>query len=320
MRRLTLFLSLFLLVASLLFPVSASAQAKTPTLRIDKPANGALVRDNVTELKFKVSNFMLNAKGIGKGVKPGKGYIRLEVNGAPLAETANTSVKITGYGPGENKVVAELMNNDRTPLNPAVKAESTFRYEATGKTLKIDSKVLRVQPTPVPTPRPTATPAPVPTPTPAPTPVPPTATPTPTPRPTATPAPTPTPTPKPVVATIKIQSGTAQYRAGSSGGFVSAANNTGVAIGDRIRSGASSQVAVEFQDGSVLVLLANSEIEVQNFELTRQGNRVMTRVARVAVITGDVSGDVREDLIFPPSVFEIVSAGEIYTIKGTLTQ
>ncbi|MBM4406615.1 MAG: FecR domain-containing protein [Chloroflexi bacterium] len=304
MRRLTLFLSLFLLVASLLFPVSASAQAKTPTLRIDKPANGALVRDNVTELKFKVSNFMLNAKGIGKGVKPGKGYIRLEVNGAPLAETANTSVKITGYGPGENKVVAELMNNDRTPLNPAVKAESTFRYEATGKTLKIDSKVLRVQPTPVPTPRPT--------PTPAPTPVPPTATPT--------PAPTPTPTPKPVVATIKIQSGTAQYRAGSSGGFVSAANNTGVAIGDRIRSGASSQVAVEFQDGSVLVLLANSEIEVQNFELTRQGNRVMTRVARVAVITGDVSGDVREDLIFPPSVFEIVSAGEIYTIKGTLTQ
>ncbi len=174
-------------------------------------------------------------------------------------------------------------------------------------------------PTPTPTPKPTPTPVPTPTPIPIPTPTP-TPTPTPKPTPTPTPVPTPTPTTRPVVGQITVQSGTAQYRAGTGGDFAAAANKTGVAIGDRVRSGASSQVAVEFLDGSSLVLLADTEVEIQNYIITRQGDRIVTRVARVAVINGDVSGDIREDLVYPPSVFEIVSAGEIYTIKGTLSQ
>lgn len=117
-----------------------------------------------------------------------------------------------------------------------------------------------------------------------------------------------------------IQSGTAQHRTGSAGSFVAAANKTGVSVGDRVRSSAGSQVAVEFVDGSSLVLLADAEIEIQNYVVTQKDDRIATRVARVAVISGDVSGDIREDLVYPPSVFEIVSSGEIYTIKGTLSQ
>jgi len=147
-----------------------------------------------------------------------------------------------------------------------------------------------------------------------------TSTPTPTSTPIPTSTPTPTPTPRPVIAQIKIQSGTAEYRLGSSGDFIPAANNTGVAVGDRVRSGADAQVSVEFLDGSSLVLLANTETEIQNYAVTSQDDRIVTRVARVAVISGDVSGDIRQDLVYPPSVFEIVSAGELYTIKGTLNQ
>lgn len=127
------------------------------------------------------------------------------------------------------------------------------------------------------------------------------------------------PAPSSAVAQIKIMSGSAEYRAKNSTDFVPAADSTGVSIGDRVRSKAGAQIAVEFLDGSSLVLLENTEVEIQNYEVTRKGDSIVTRVARVAVISGDVSGDVREDLIYPPSVFEIVTYGEIYTIKGTLT-
>lgn len=128
------------------------------------------------------------------------------------------------------------------------------------------------------------------------------------------------PAAKPYVAQVRIQSGAAEYRTGNSADFAPAAEGTGILINDRVRSKPDAQVAIEFLDGSSLVLLANTEIEIQNYEVTRQANTIVSRIARVAVISGDVSGDVRQDLIYPPSVFEIVTVGEIYTIKGTLTQ
>lgn len=129
-----------------------------------------------------------------------------------------------------------------------------------------------------------------------------------------------TPEPQPFIAQIKINSGSAEYQTGNSANFVPATDGTGVLVGDRVRSEPGAQIAVEFLDGSSLVLLEGTEIEIQKCEVTRQGESIVTRVARVAVFNGDVSGDVREDLVYPPSVFEIVTAGEIYTIKGTLSQ
>ena len=163
------FAVLGLLLVALLAPTVAHAQAKKPpTLKIDKPANGATVRDTVTDLKFKVSNFKLSTKGIGGAPKSGEGYLRIEVNGALLAATAGTSMKITGYTVGANTIVAELMDYDRTPLEPSVRIESSFTYQATGKTVKPDSKTLHVQsaltaiPTTAPTARPTLPAAPPP--------------------------------------------------------------------------------------------------------------------------------------------------------------
>ena len=98
------------------------------------------------------------------------------------------------------------------------------------------------------------------------------------------------------------------------------AQGSGVGIGDRVRTGWGAKASVEFLDGSVLVLKARTEIEIQAFSMTTEEGSVVTRVARVALIQGDISGDVREDLVYPPSVFEIVTAGEIVTIRGTLTE
>jgi hypothetical protein len=194
-----------LLVAFSSAAVATAQSKKPPTLAIEKPANGATVRDTVTDLKFKVSNFKLTIKNIGKTPKSGEGYLRIEVNGALLTETASTGMKITGYSPGANTIVAELMDYDRTPLEPPVRIEPAFTYQATGKTVKPDSKTLRVQPAPAasPTPAATATPSAAGTPTVAPSlaptsaptrPTSPTA-PPPVTIPPATSAPSPTPTP-----------------------------------------------------------------------------------------------------------------------------
>lgn len=131
--------------------------------------------------------------------------------------------------------------------------------------------------------------------------------------------PSPTITPSAVVAQVKIKSGVAEFRAKDAAAFVPAADGVGVSVGDRVRSTPGAQVAVEFLDGSSLVLLENTEIEIQNYEVTRNGDSIVSRVGRVAVLSGDVTGDVREDLVYPPSVFEIVTKGEIYTVKGTIS-
>ena len=97
-----------------------------------------------------------------------------------------------------------------------------------------------------------------------------------------------------------------------------AAQGAYLTVGGRVRTGAGSRISVTFADGSIVTLEPDSELEVQSFRMTTEGSQVVSREARVALIRGDISGDVREDLLFPPSVFEIVSTGEIVTIRGTL--
>ena len=173
---------------------------------------------------------------------------------------------------------------------------------------------------PTATPSPTATPTPVPpTHTPSPTPtLTPTATPAPT--PTSTPVPPPTPTPRPLVALLTVQEGDGEYRLAGSDQWLPIEPGGGLAIGDRARTSSSSIVAIEFLDGSAIIMETDTEVEVQSFSMTTEGDRVITRVARIALIGGDISGDIREDLVFPPSVFEIVTEGEIISITGTLTE
>lgn len=183
------------------------------------------------------------------------------------------------------------------------------------------------EPTPVPTAAPPATAAPTATPAPTaptarpvatPTLIPSTATPAPT--PTRTPVPTPTPTPRPVVALLTLTQGTGEYQYRGTTQWVSAKSGVGLDVGDSARTAANSRLSVQFQDGSVLILEPDTQVEIQNYSQTTQGTRVVTRIARVALIQGDLSGDVRQDLVYPPSVFEIVTKGEITTIPGTLKE
>ena len=137
----------------------------------------------------------------------------------------------------------------------------------------------------------------------------------------------PTPTPLPtresvsVVATVLAQEGTPEYMlAEIESWYPTSSQGSGVGVGDRIRTGEGTEASVEFLDGSILILKPQTEIEIQAFTMTTEGDRVVTRVGRVALIQGDISGDVREDLVYPPSVFEIVTSSEIVKIRGTLTE
>lgn len=132
-------------------------------------------------------------------------------------------------------------------------------------------------------------------------------------------APTATPIPREIVAITSVTKGSGEFRLTGTDTWAALKAGDGLAVGDRVRSAEGSVVAVTFKDGSVLILEQSSEVEVQSFTMTMVGERVTTRVGRVATIKGTVSGDVRDDLIYPPSVFEIVTSGEIITIKGKLT-
>ena len=186
-------LGLLIGLAALLSSAVSAQSAKAPSLLITAPVNGGVESKNDVEIKFKLSNFKLDAKAIGGTNKAGSGHILIIVNGAEVTRTAKTSIKIAGLDPGEHTVAAILNNNDRSPIAPSVEAHVSFKYQKPAKPGKPSSGTIQLAATPTPRPTPTSTPTSTPTPTPTPT-----ATPTPTPRPT--PAPTPTPTPRPTPA------------------------------------------------------------------------------------------------------------------------
>lgn len=120
------------LMASLIFSLLpfavAQAQAKTPSLLITSPRNGSTVTGAEVQIKFKVANFKLDSKSIGRVNKAGAGHILVSVNGVETTRTASTSIKVAGFGPGESSVTAELVNNDRSPLSPPVQVTLAFTY------------------------------------------------------------------------------------------------------------------------------------------------------------------------------------------------
>jgi hypothetical protein len=144
-----------------------------------------------------------------------------------------------------------------------------------------------------------------------------TATATPAPTPTATATPAPTATPRPVAALVTVENGSGEYLAVGSDTWSAITGEVGLSVNDRVKAGADSSIIVEFADGSLLIVGADTELEIQSFSMEQVEGIVTSRVARVALIGGNVIGDVREDLIYPPSVFEIVTEGEIITIRGT---
>ncbi len=178
---------LSIVLTATLFAVTAAApgQAKPPSLRIEEPKQGQVLRTTEVTVKFKLSN------------QPKGALVRLAVDGVEAARTAKTQVKLAGLTNGEHLLQASMLSRDGAPLTPPIERSVSFRYETPSKAGKIGKDTLIV---PTATPRPSPTPTPVPTPTSPPRPTPtlaPTATPTPVPTPTLVPSPTPRPTPVP---------------------------------------------------------------------------------------------------------------------------
>ncbi len=199
MRRILIsFLSLLVIIALALPSASALAATKSSSLSITSPKGGQTVAAGEVEIKFKASNFKLDAKSIGGANKPGVGHIVLSIDGAQVTRTAKTSVKVTGLTVGQHTIVAELANNDQSPLSPPISATIQFVYQMPAKLGKVSKDALPVPLAPIPTPIPTPTSAPLPTATSIPTPRP---LPANTPTPTAVPTPTFTPPPPTAPAT-----------------------------------------------------------------------------------------------------------------------
>ncbi len=134
---------ILLLIASAFAPSVAVAQSgKAPAIRFEKLADGQTFRDDILEVKMKVSNFKLDSKAIGKANKAGAGHIAIRFNGQVVLRTAKTSVKLSGYEKGLHSIAVELNNNDQTPLSPAVEAKLSLTLDLSGKQLKISKEVV----------------------------------------------------------------------------------------------------------------------------------------------------------------------------------
>jgi len=141
-----------------------------------------------------------------------------------------------------------------------------------------------------------------------------------TPTPTPTLIPSPTPIARTVIAQLAVKEGTGEYRVSGLSNWLAASGNVSLAVGDSIRTPSASRASVTFSDGSVIVLEPSTEVQVQNYRVTWEGEAVRTRTARIALVRGKITADVREDLVYPPSVFEIATASEVITIRGTLKE
>ncbi len=134
---------ILLLIVSAFAPAVAIAKTdKAPAIRFEKLVDGQTFKDNILEVKVKVSNFKLDAKAIGKANKAGAGHIAIRFNGEVVLRTAKTSVKLTGYEKGLHSIAVELNNNDQTPLSPAVEAKLSLTLDLSGKQAKVAKDVI----------------------------------------------------------------------------------------------------------------------------------------------------------------------------------
>ena len=106
---------------------------KTPSITISSPLNGATITGNSTTVKVQVSNFDIVDK-LGQSNVNGQGHIHYFLDVTPpttpgqpattaqgtYVATTDTSYTWTNLSPGQHTFAVELVNNDHTPLEPAV--------------------------------------------------------------------------------------------------------------------------------------------------------------------------------------------------------
>lgn len=125
-----------ILVAACAMLSGCTSTPATPTLKITSPSNGATLKTGDITVKTDVTNFKVVDKQ-GEANVTGEGHLHfyMDVNPIPNAAgqpaiPANTSsawahVSDTSYtfknvSPGTHTFTAQLVNNDHTPVVPAV--------------------------------------------------------------------------------------------------------------------------------------------------------------------------------------------------------
>ncbi len=108
----------------------------TPTLKITSPSNGATVRTGDITVKADVNNFKVVDKQ-GQANVTGEGHVHfyMDVNPIPnaagqpaipadtnaaWAHVSDTSYTFRNVSPGTHTFAVQLVNNDHTPVVPAV--------------------------------------------------------------------------------------------------------------------------------------------------------------------------------------------------------
>ena len=172
-----------------------------------------------------------------------------------------------------------------------------------------------VPPTEVPAPEPTEVPAPEPTEVPAPEP-----TAVPAPEPTAVPTPEPTPEPTAVPlpvpnVSLAILEGSVEVKAANSDEWQRGVHGQGIDIDEHVRTLDDSTAILNFIDGSSVKLKNNTELVIEVFDLVDGGPPEGSRVARIAIVSGDINFDVT-DLPSPPNVWQFATGGEVISVQG----
>jgi hypothetical protein len=125
-----------ILVAAAVLLSGCTNTTATPTLKINSPSNGATLKTGDITVKADVANFKVVDKQ-GQANVTGEGHLHfyMDVNPIPSAagqpaipanssaawaHVSDTSYTFRGVPPGTHTFVAQLVNNDHSPVVPTV--------------------------------------------------------------------------------------------------------------------------------------------------------------------------------------------------------
>jgi hypothetical protein len=114
-------------------PITAAANAGTPTIQILSPAPGSTVSGDFT-VKVQVTNFTVSGALFGKANLAGYGHWHLNVDSTTqgmmgmatmlgMSGTDTFQASTEGLSPGKHTFFAILVDDQHAPLNPAIAAQ-----------------------------------------------------------------------------------------------------------------------------------------------------------------------------------------------------
>lgn len=130
---------LLVLTAALVLLLGPSGSvAAAPQLTVTSPTEGVAIRGTEVTVNFETNGFRLVPSPIPlastgrnpEGNRPDEGHLMLWLDLWPVAVVARGEpYTFTDVPPGEHLLVAELVNNDHSPLSPPLVRQIRFRTE-----------------------------------------------------------------------------------------------------------------------------------------------------------------------------------------------